>query len=116
MPRTSRVTADDDREWRSAFLGNVVNDPRLRLRVSYHISVICGPDDPEVTPADVQAARGYLKKCVERMPTGELANKDWDDLAALWARGALGAARFRASGARPFRQESYRSRRADDEP
>jgi len=108
------VTSADNRAWLEARFDEVVGNPVMRARVHAHISQMAEPDDPGVAISDIVAARHYLRKCMERTSVNELAEKSDDELASLWARGAMGAARYRARHRLPRRG---RSRATDeDEP
>jgi hypothetical protein len=100
---------EEEREYRQARFEEIVADPWVRSRVLDHLSFLSDDDEPGVAPADIEAARSYLKQCMSNMSLNELSQKDRNDLAALWARGSLGAARYRAQGrlaARPRRARS----------
>ena len=88
----------DERATRDALFDEVVGDPKMRESIVRHLSFLADPDEPGVAPADVQAARHYLRRCMDNMSINELSAKSDDDFAALWARGSLGAARYRAGG------------------
>ena len=89
---------EEEREFRQARFIEIVSSPDLRSRVFAHVSFMTGPGEPAVTEADRQAARPYLQRCMERMSMDELTTKEDDELVALWARGTLGAARYRLRG------------------
>ncbi len=105
----------EEREYRDSRFEEVVADPTMRGSIYRHLSFLAEPDEPAVAPADVQAARHYLRRCMDNMSMNELAEKSRDDLAALWARGALGAARYRARERPPARTRRARSASSDDE-
>lgn len=84
----------EEHEYREGRFEEIVASDRARARVLAHVSFIADPSDA-VAPADVEAARLYLRRCMERMSYGELLQKSECELAALWARGALGASRYR---------------------
>lgn len=85
----------DEKDYREGIFTDAVADEKVRERVYVHISFMADEAEPPVAPADVQAARSYLRRCMDNMSMSELSQKTLDDLAALWARGALGAARYR---------------------
>lgn len=105
-------TDPEDRAWRESVFADVVADPTVRSQVTREIQAIHEEGDPIVTLADLMAARHYLKRCIENMSSVELASKSDGDLAALWARGSLGAARHRQRGRHAPR---IRSRPRDDD-
>jgi hypothetical protein len=84
----------EEREAKLEYFYDAVANPNTRQRVSFHIRAM-HEGDPPVAPADVQAAQGYLKACILNMSLAELDLKTQDDLAALWARGSIGAAQYR---------------------
>jgi hypothetical protein len=96
----------DEREEREAVFDSTVSDPEVRRGVYRHVSFITGPGEPAVAPADVAAARHYLKRCMSNMTLTELATKTSDEFAALWALGALGAARYRVRHRPPSARRS----------
>lgn len=85
----------EEKDYRDGVFTDTVADERVRARVYAHISFMADDTEPAVAPADIQAARSYLRRCMDNMTMSELSQKPIDDLAALWARGALGAARYR---------------------
>jgi len=85
----------EEREERDAVYEGIVSDPAVRALVYKHIRLLTGPGEPAVAPADIQAARHYLRACMANMSLAELTAKQDDDFAGLWARGALGSARYR---------------------
>jgi hypothetical protein len=95
-----RAQSTEDREWLTSFFADVLSDPSLRRRVNHHALQLQEPDTPDVTPSDIQAAVPYLRVCVLNMTPNEAAAMTIDDLAALWARGAAGAAKYRTKPAR----------------
>lgn len=110
----------EDREWLAAFFADALAERSLRQRVNHHALQLREPDTPAVTPSDVQAAVPYLRACVFNMTPDEAAALTIDDLAALWARGAVGAAKYRTratSGTVPHRnyvRDRSRQRRTVD--
>ncbi|HKY36579.1 MAG TPA: hypothetical protein VJN18_11605 [Polyangiaceae bacterium] len=53
-----------------------------------------------VSSADIEAARPYLRRCVLNMTVYEVESITAEAAGALWARGAVGAARYRVEGGR----------------
>jgi len=66
--------------------------------------------DPGVSRQDAVASRPYLRTCIMRMPEAEVAELSDEAAASLWARGALGAARYRAGRTPPGAIGSMRGR------
>jgi hypothetical protein len=85
--------SDEDRDAKLEYFHHAVSNPEVKRRLSLHLSSMEGGD--EVAPSDVQAAGNYLRTCILNMDMPELEMKSLDELAALWARGALGAAQYR---------------------
>ena len=81
-----------------------------------HMIVVAGPpgsgsaNDPQVQMADVTGARRYLRTCVHRMSVEEAQVLTGEHAADLWARGALGAARYRAALVAPEGKSHARGR------
>jgi hypothetical protein len=105
---------DDEREYRDARFVEIVAEPALKNRLKHHVDQMTGPGEPVVTEADRQAGRQYLCACMNRMSITELSEKADDELVALWARGSLGAARYRVRG-RPIGRHGRSARAKADE-
>lgn len=89
---------EDDRDWILAVFGDVTADPEVKRRVMAYAAELRSEDDPAVHVADVDAARAYLKTSLLRRSVLEIQGMTALEFASLWARGALGAARYRAAG------------------
>ena len=89
----------EEQEFRESCFDEAVGSDYVRARVLVHVSFMAGPDDA-VAHADLEASRPYLRRCMDRMSYTELMQKSPDALASLWARGALGASRYRQRGGR----------------
>ena len=87
--------SDEEAEWYAATYEGIVDDKNVRQHALMHAESMRQEDDPEISPSDLQASRGYIRTCIENMSQTEVLNKSVDDLGALWARGVLGAARYR---------------------
>jgi hypothetical protein len=85
----------ETKAWLLDFFASVLAEPGLRQRVHHHAALVQEPDAPQVTPSDVQASVPYLRACILNMTPDEASTLSVDDLAALWARGAAGAAKYR---------------------
>jgi len=101
------VTTAEDRAWKEARFEEIVGSDSVRARIRAHVSQMAEPGDPPVAVSDVVAARNYLRRCLDNMSVNELAGKSDDEIASLWARGAIGAARYRARH-RPARRQHGR--------
>ena len=85
-------------EWYEGIYEETVANESVKSSAMAHATAMRSEDDPEILVSDVQASRAYLRQCMLNMSTGELCTKSFAELAALWARGALGAARYRSKG------------------
>lgn len=95
---------------RSIFLG-FVDDPEIENLAWNLANELRSGDDPRIHPADVTAARPYLRTCLMRMSEAERSSLTHHSAGALWARGALGAARYRVG--QVDAQPTGRARRRD---
>lgn len=89
---------DDEREWKQSMYEQAVSDPNFKSLAWQMAERLVGADDPELGAGDVEAARRYLRACMLNMSVYELQTVTTQELAGLLARGALGAARYRAAG------------------
>jgi hypothetical protein len=87
--------SEDEREWKASVYEQFVADAGVKRRAWTLAENARGEDDPEVTLLDVECARPYLRKCLTNMSVNELADLGAEGAAALWARGAIGACRYR---------------------
>jgi hypothetical protein len=94
MQQKKRNTEDD--EWRDGWLADVVADPDCRSAAMEIARGLRQDGDPHVSVADLEASTAYLRKALGRRPVTELGGMTLDRVAALWARGAHGAACYRA--------------------
>ncbi|MEO7034244.1 MAG: hypothetical protein ABI548_10160 [Polyangiaceae bacterium] len=86
----------DNAEWYEACYEQIVANKAVQTRALTYAQAMRGRDDPEIVIPDVQGSRAYLRACVLNMSVAELSEKKTDEFAALWARGALGAAKYRS--------------------
>lgn len=56
--------------------------------------------EPEPRFPDLIAGTRYLRKCMDNLRITDLHSRDELEFVALWARGTLGAARYRANKGR----------------
>jgi len=111
----SRQPEREDGEWYDKYYEQIVANEEVRSSTRLCATRMRSFDDPEIQPSDVLASRAYLRKCMNNMSMAELASKSDPELAALWASGALGAARYRsAGGGKPRRRRRGREPEPDD--
>jgi hypothetical protein len=89
---------DTERDWKEEYFANVVNQPEVQARAWDIAEEMREPEDPELTLADLHCARRYLRACFLNSSERELSGMTLDGFAAWWARGILGAARYRVRG------------------
>lgn len=92
----ARHEVDGDAEWKLAAFNAAVQDERVQNLAWSIAEAAQTPEDPKLSAMDVQAARRYLRACILKASTEEVAGMGLHELAALWARGTVGAARYRA--------------------
>lgn len=83
------------REWYAACFAELISQPEVRRAAQLELARLAAGGTITPHTADLEAARPYLKKCVENMSAMELENISAESAGALWPRGALGAARYR---------------------
>ena len=108
--RRGSETIREDEDWYTALYEQVVADRAVQARAIDYAETMRLDGDPEISMSDVQASRAYLRACIFSMSQTEASEKRPDDLAALWARGALGAAKYRSGKS----HKPTRRRRAKD--
>jgi hypothetical protein len=89
---------DEERDWKELMYVRFVTTPAIRRRAWHSAVAMQGDEQPELQPADLETARSYLKKCVSRMSTAEIQASADDTFASLWAKGTVGAAKYRVRG------------------
>ena len=104
-----------DREWFEASFAQLVSNTDVRRATRLELTRLAAGTDLSPQQADIEGARNYFKKCILNMSTAELQALSADEAGALWARGALGAARFRCDGGKP-KHRLGRSRRLRRRP
>lgn len=92
----ARHISDDERDDIDSLHADVISNESVIKLVFKQVVELCESDDPVVHEADVWAARRYLLRCMENMSEYERKSSDYAEFAGLWARGAIGAARYRA--------------------
>lgn len=108
MTRVGKTS--DSAEWLSSVFAEVISHPDTRQIARIEAQRLVGPDESPPQAADFEAARPYLRKCLENMSAPELSQLTYAAAAALWARGAVGAARYRERMGRTPRERSFRRR------
>lgn len=104
------MAAVDEDEWRETLFASLVDTPEIEARALRVARTLGGANDPPVQMADVTGARRYLRTCVHRMSIEEANVLTGEQAADLWARGALGAARYRAGLVAPEGKRAARGR------
>ncbi len=84
----------DDRAWKIAVYEDLVADPQIRS-TAFSVAEDAHNGTTPLSGADLHAARRYLKACILRMTVPEIAALRPYEAASLWARGILGAWRYR---------------------
>ena len=91
---------DDEREWKETVYIGLVTDGAVRAHAWNSAQAMHGDNEPALQLADLEIARTYLKKCVTRMSVTEIKASGDETFAALWAKGTVGAAKYRVRGAK----------------
>jgi len=81
--------------WKLNVYDSVVSDEGIHALVWRHLEGSQESGGPKVLEMDVAAGRKYLRRCMLNMSQIELQALSSRDAAALWARGAQGAAIYR---------------------
>jgi hypothetical protein len=105
-------TADlqaEEAEWRENFYADHIADPRCRAMAFDLARNLRAASDPHVSLVDLEVATKYLRTCILARSVAALSTMTLDQVAALWAQGAYGAARYRAQ--RGTRQSNLEVRR-----
>jgi hypothetical protein len=83
------------KEWVTTVYEALVADPKVQERVWKQLEDARTEDESSVLHMDVMAARRYLQTCLLAMSDAEVRHLTANDVAGLWARGAIGAANYR---------------------
>jgi hypothetical protein len=89
---------DQDYEWKESFYIGLVTDGGVRALAWNSAQAMHGDSEPALQLADLETARTYVKKCVVRMSETEIKASTDATFAALWAKGTVGAAKYRVRG------------------
>jgi hypothetical protein len=109
--------AADDRDWTLAMYEQAVVNPHVRS-LALEIAQNSNDQQGDITLADLDGARRYLRACYLRMSTTEVSALTVVSIASLWARGTVGAFKYRtaggggATGAKKPARRSLQSRKA----
>jgi hypothetical protein len=87
--------AEDNADYYEQLFLELVNDDKARKMAIELTEETAASEELTPTLADVSAGKRYLRQCMLNMSLIEVRGSAVDDLAALWARGAVGAARYR---------------------
>lgn len=84
----------EDAEWVLAHYEDAVADSQIR-HLALQIAEASHVGEGAITVADLEGARPYLRACFKRMSLNEVAGLSATAVASLWARGTVGAFRYR---------------------
>jgi hypothetical protein len=104
------MAAVDETEWRESLFASLVDTPEIEALALKVARTLGGVNDPQIQMADVTGARRYLRTCVHRMSVEEAQVLTGEQAADLWARGALGAARYPAGMVAPEGRRAAKGR------
>ena len=90
----------NEREERETHFLQIVESPPYRRAAELQAAAMREESDPQIHRSDLAAGTRYLKTCMDNMTLSEVQYRDDQVFVALWARGALGAARYRAAKAK----------------
>ncbi len=99
MNKNGFESHEEEQEWRTEFYRRVVSSEDIRRQTWTMALELRAPDDPELALADLETARRYMHKIMMTADTYELESNSAPQFAAMWAKGTLGAGRYRASKA-----------------
>jgi hypothetical protein len=103
--------ASEMEDWYLACSAEILARTDVRRAAQAEVARLSASNSIELHNSDIEAARPYLKKCLRNMSPMELETLTAEAAGALWARGALGAARYRQRQGK--RKRSGLSRRAE---
>ena len=85
---------DDERAWVLEMYEHAVADVSVRA-LAFQVAQASHSGEHELTLADLESARPYLRGCYLRMSPGEVISLTASMAASLWARGTVGAHAYR---------------------
>ena len=91
------MNKQDELADRETWFVNVVQNPRRRTQALQQAEKLRGEADPEIQDSDIEAAKCYVRACMNNLSFTELERRSEEDFVELWGRGALGAARYRVN-------------------
>ena len=95
---------DDTKERRGSWMAMILSHPECRALAFELARGLRVAGDPHISVVEIEVATKYLIKCLQNRPLDQLEVMTVDQVAALWAKGAYGAACYRAKLAqRPAR-------------
>lgn len=101
----------EEAEWRENFYANHIADAGCRAMAFELARNLRGAGDAHVSVVDLEVATKYLRTCILSRSVTALGTMTMEQVAAMWAQGAYGAARYRAQrGARQPHSEGPRKR------
>jgi hypothetical protein len=86
--------SDEDREWLALTYENVVADNRAKT-MAWELAEAAWGERPGLAFVDLVASRAYLRAVIMRSTVTEIGSMGLHELAAIWARGCIGAAEYR---------------------
>ena len=90
----------DEREERETHYLRTIEPPEYLRAAELQATAMREESDPKIYRSDLAAGTRYLRTCMDNMTLSEVQYRDDQVFVALWARGALGAARYRAAKAK----------------
>lgn len=102
---------DDTKERRASWMAMVLSHPECRTLALELARGLRAAGDPHVSVVDVEVATKYLTKCLQNRPLDQLEAMTIDQVAALWAKGAYGAACYRTKPVQGNARPPFRDRR-----
>ena len=103
---------DDSKERRESWMAIILSHPGCRALALELARGLRVAGDPHISVVDIEVARKYVIKCLQSRPLEQLEVMTIDQVAALWAKGAYGAACYRARPAQSTRRRPSRERPA----
>lgn len=102
------MSKQDELEDRETWFLNVVQHPGNRAQALKQAEKLREDTDPEIQTSDLEAAKCYVRACMDNLSFTELERRSEEQFVALWGRGTLGAARYRANKVASTRKSKRR--------
>jgi hypothetical protein len=93
-----QMTKEEEQDWKQVAFVQTVSNQGIRDTAWEMALEMHGDAEPALQPADLETARTYIRKCMWRMLVDEIKMSADETLAALWAKGTVGAAKYRVRG------------------